>query len=85
MQQLILGAQHTARFFDDKAQASVDKPTGTADVRLSICPAALAIPRQGPLDTFNARTHPASCVEWWFGDGAPALGRDRLMLFAQVA
>ena len=70
MQQLILDVQHTARSFDEKVQASVEKAMGKADDRLSVCPSALAIPTQGPLDTFNARTYPACYVEWWFGDGA---------------
>ena len=43
----------------------------------TVCPTALAIPTQAPMDTFNATTWPASYVEWWFGDGAPGLHRDR--------
>ena len=31
------------------------------------------------------RTWPACYVEWWFGDGAPGLDRDRPMLFEEVA
>ena len=46
---------------------------------------ALAIPTRGPLDSFGARTYPACYVEWWFGDGAPGLDRERPMLFEQVA
>ena len=46
---------------------------------------ALAIPTQAPLDSFNATTYPACYVEWWFGDGAPGLDRERPMLFEQVA
>ena len=70
---------------DDNMQASVEKAMDKADARLDVCPTALAIPTQGPLDSFNARTYPACYVEWWFGDGAPALERDRPMLFEQVA
>ena len=43
----------------------------------TVCPTALATPTQAPMDTFNATTWPASYVEWWFGDGAPGLHRDR--------
>ena len=55
------------------------------DKRLSVCPEALAIPTHGPMDSFNASTWPACYVEWWFGDGAPGLDRERPMLFEQVA
>ena len=37
------------------------------------------------MDSFNARTWPACYVEWWFGDCAPGLDRERPMLFEQVA
>ena len=85
MQQLISDAQHTSISFDDGAPTSVVSAIDGADARLGVCPSALAIPTQGPLDSFNARTHPACYAEWWFGDGAPALERDRPMLFEQVA
>ena len=42
-------------------------------------------PHRAPMDSFNARTWPACYVEWWFGDGAPGLDRERPMLFEQVA
>ena len=64
--------------------SAVEKAIDRADARLDVCPTALAIPTQGPLDSFNARTYPACYVEWWFGDGAPGLERDRPMLFEQV-
>jgi hypothetical protein len=37
------------------------------------------------MDSFDARTWPAAYLEWWFGDGAPNLDRDKLMLFEEVA
>jgi hypothetical protein len=55
------------------------------DERLDVCPMALAIPTQGPLDSFSAKTYPACYVEWWFGDGCPGLDRERPMLYEQVA
>eukprot|EP00812_Abedinium_dasypus_P007843 NODE_1_length_8589_cov_4.556480.p1 GENE.NODE_1_length_8589_cov_4.556480~~NODE_1_length_8589_cov_4.556480.p1 ORF type:complete len:2586 (+),score=446.46 NODE_1_length_8589_cov_4.556480:571-8328(+) len=85
MHSLILDVQSTARSFDDKAQASVERALAQADTRLSVCPTALAMPTQGPLDSFSASTYPACYVEWWYGDGAPGLKRDRPMLFEQVA
>ena len=85
LQALILDLQSTARTFDEAAQASVERAVAETDRRLSVCPMALAIPTQGPLDSFGARTYPACYVEWWFGDGAPGLDRERPMLFEQVA
>ena len=77
--------QSTARGFDDATQAAVETAVAQTDTRLSVCPAALAIPTHGPLDSFNARTYPACYVEWWFGDGAPGLARERPMLFERAA
>ena len=82
---LILDLQATARGLDHDAAAAVERAIADADLRLDVCPTALAIPTQAPLDSFNARTYPACYVEWWFGDGAPGLDRDRPMLFEQVA
>ena len=85
MQSLILDVHSTVRSFGEAAQATVESAIANADMRLSVCPAALAIPTQDPMDSFDARTWPACYVEWWFGDGAPGLDRDRPMLFEQVA
>ena len=82
---LILDLQATARGLDQGAEAAVERAIAEADLRLEVCPTALAIPTQAPLDSFNARTYPACYVEWWFGDGAPGLDRERPMLFEQVA
>ena len=70
---LILDLQATARGLDHDAAAAVERAIADADLRLDVCPTALAIPTQAPLDSFNARTYPACYVEWWFGDGAPGL------------
>ena len=85
MQALVLDVQATARSFGEAAQATVERAVANTDRRLSVCPTALAIPTQAPMDSFNARTWPACYVEWWFGDGAPGLDRERPMLFEQVA
>ena len=85
MQALILDVQSTARSFGEAAQATVERAVANTDRRLSVCPTALAIPTQAPMDSFNARTWPACYVEWWFGGGAPGLDRERPMLFEQVA
>ena len=85
MQSLILDVQKTARAFDENAQAAVERAVASTDRRFSVCPTALAIPTQEPLDSWDAKTWPACYVEWWFGDAAPGLARDRPMLFEQVA
>ena len=85
MQALILDGQSAARSFGETGQATVDRAVTNTDRRLSVCPTALAIPTQTPMDTFNARTWPACYVERRFGDGAPGLDRERPMLFEQVA
>ena len=85
MQTLILDVQATARSFGVEAQATVERAVAKTDERLSVCPSALAIPTQAPMDSFNAKTWPACYVEWWFGDCAPGLDRERPMLFEQVA
>ena len=85
MQALILDVQSTVRSFDETARATVERAVAHTDTRLSVCPTALAIPTQAPMDSFNARTWPACHVEWWFGDGAPGLDRERPMLFEEVA
>ena len=85
MQSLILDVQSTARSFGEAAQATVEQAIANGDRRLSVCPTALAIPTDTPMDSFDGRTWPACYVEWWFGDGAPGLDRERPMLFEQVA
>ena len=85
MQSLILDVQATARSFGENAQATLERAIASTDKRLSVCPTALAIPTQAPMESFNARTWLACYVEWWFGDGAPGLDRERPMLFEQVA
>jgi hypothetical protein len=85
MQSLVLDVQSTVRSFGEEAQATVERAVANADMRLAVCPMALAIPTEGPMDSFSGRTWPACYVEWWFGDGAPGLERERFMLFEQVA
>ena len=85
MKSVILDVQSTVRKFGQDAQATVERAIADTDSRLSVCPTALAIPTEGPMDSFNARTWSACYVEWWFGDGCPGLERERPMLFEQVA
>ena len=81
MKPLILDLQATARSLDHDAESAVERAISQVDLRLDVCPTALAIPTQAPLDSVSARTYPACYMEWWFGDGAPGLDRDQPMLF----
>ena len=63
---LILDVQSTARGFTDSEHVIVKPAVAETNGRLNVCPTALAISTQGPLDSFNARTYPACYVEWWF-------------------
>ena len=83
MQSLILDVQATARSFDHDALAQVESFIAQADRRTTVCPSALAIPTGEPMSSFDARTWPACYTEWWFGDGAPNLDRQRPMLYEQ--
>jgi hypothetical protein len=85
MQSLILDIQGTARSFDTNALAEVERMVAHGDRRQAVCPMALAIPTDKPMDSFDSRTWPACYTEWWFGDGAPNLARQRPMLFEQCA
>ena len=85
MKTVVLDLQTAARSFDEKSLAELETAQAGADARRTVCPEALAIPTQKPMSSFDARTWPASYTQWWFGDGAPNLERDRPMLFEQVA
>ena len=85
LKSMVLDVQQVVRSFDERSSAALEKAQSGADARRSVCPQALAIPTQQPMDSFDARTWPASYVEWWYGDGAPNLDRQRPMLFEQVA
>ena len=85
LKSMVLDVQQVVRSFDESSTAALEKAQAGADARRSVCPQALAIPTQQPMDSFDARTWPASYVEWWYGDGAPNLDRQRPMLFEQVA
>ena len=82
---MVLDVQQVARSMEENGNAALEKAHAGADARRAVCPQALAIPTQQPMDSFDARTWPAAYVEWWFGDGAPNLDRQRPMLFEQVA
>ena len=84
-QSLVLGAQSVVRAFDPSAQARLEAAQAGADTRREGKPEALMVSTQQPLDSFDARTWPACYTEFWFGDSAPNLARERPMLFEQVA
>ena len=82
---MVLDVQQVARSLEESGSTELEKAHAGADARRSVCPETLAIPTQKPMDSFDARTWPAAYVEWWFGDGAPNLDRQRPMLLEQVA
>ena len=85
LKSFVLDLQNVARNLDEKARAEVEKAAAGAENSRAVSLESLAVPTQKPLDSYDARTWPASYVEWWFGDGAPNLERDRPMLFEEVA
>ena len=85
MKTLVLDVKTIAHALDDKARADLETAVAGAETSKAVCVDSLAVPVNRPLDSFDARTWPASYVEWWFGDGAPNLQRDRPMLFEEVA
>ena len=54
MQSLVLDVQTTARVLGEGAKDSIEAAIAGADQRVSVCPMALAIPTQAPMDSFNA-------------------------------
>ena len=70
---LVLDVQASVRGFDETAQGNLERAVADADGRFTVCPSALAMPTQAPLDSFSPKTWPACYVEWWFGDCAPGL------------
>ena len=60
MQSLILDVQATSRSFDRNALAEVESFIAQGDRRKTVCPMALAIPTEKPMDSFDARTWPLS-------------------------
>ena len=85
MKSLVLDVQTVARAFDEKTQNELETIQAGADSRRKVCPNALAIPTLKALESWDARSWAACFVEFWFGDGAPNLERERSMLFEEVA
>ena len=82
---VVLDLQTILRSFDEKTEAECESAQAGADARSAVSLEALAAPTEKPLDSFDCRTSPVSFVEFWFGDGAPNLDRQRPMLFEPVA
>ena len=80
----MLEVQTAARSFDERSQVVLERAQAGADACKMVCPQSLAVPTQGPLSSFDSRSWSACYVEFWFGDCAPNLDRDRPMLFEQV-
>ena len=53
---LVFDVQSVVRSFEGKMQAQLEYAQAGADARRTVCPEALAIPTQKPLDSFDSRT-----------------------------
>ena len=84
MRSMVLDVQSAARSFDERAQVVLERAQAGADACRAVGPQSLSVPTQKPLSSFDSRSWPACFIEFWFGDGAPSLERDRPMLFEQV-
>ena len=84
MKSMVLDVQAAARSLDERSGAELEKAQAGADACRIVDPQSLAVPTQGPMSSFDSRSWPACFVEFWFGDCAPNLQRDRPMLFEQV-
>ena len=84
MRSMVLDVQSAARAFDERSQVVLEQAQAGADTCRMVGPQALSVPTQSPLSSFDSRSWPACYVEFWFGDGAPNLERERPMLFEQV-
>ena len=84
MRSMVLDLQSAARSFDVQAQGVLEKAQTGAGACRAVTPQSLSVPTGTPLRTLDSRSWPACYVEFWFGDGAPNLERERPMLFEQV-
>ena len=84
MRSMVLDVQSAARSFDERAQVVLKRAQAGADTCRAVGPHSLSVPTQKPLSSFDSRSWPACYTEFWFGDGAPNLERERPMLFEQV-
>ncbi len=85
MRSMVLDVQSAARSLDERAQVELETAQARADTCRMVTPQSLSVPTQKPISAFDSRSWPACYTEFWFGDGAPNLERDRPMLFEQVA
>ena len=86
LREVVLDVQSVARSLDRRGRLAVEVACANAEEMLAVDPVTLAVPSQGkPLNAWDARTWPCCFTEWWFGDGAPNLARQRPMLFEEVA
>ena len=85
LKSIVVDLQSSSKDFGPKAHRLLEKISIGAEQCRAVTPQALAIPTNKPLDSFDARTYPATWPEFWYGDGAPNLERDRPMLYEEVA
>ena len=86
LREIVLDVQTVASSLSRRGKLDVERACQNAEEAREVNPVALAVPSGvQPLNAWDARTWPVCFTEWWFGDGAPNLQRDRPMLFEEVA
>jgi hypothetical protein len=84
MRNIVLDLQNVARDLGREGAMKVETAAMGAENCRFVSPTALAVPINAPLSAYDPRTWAISSVNWWFGDGAPNLQRQRPMLFEEV-
>ena len=86
LREIVLDVQTVASTLSRRGKLEVERACQNAEELREVNPVALSVPSGvQPLSAWDARTWPVCFTEWWFGDGAPNLQRDRPMLFEEVA
>ena len=81
---IVLDLQDTAQRLHGEARIRIEEAIRESDNHQTADPAALAAPTNEPLSWYKAATWPASFAQFIYGDGAPALARDKDLLFEEV-
>ena len=82
---LVVDVQTLSRRLSHRGQVDVEQAAVGTTMTRAVSTSALAVPTTEALSMYDARSWPASFVEFWLGDGAPNLERSRPMLFEEVA
>ena len=86
IREVIMDVKDVASGIGRSGQVALEAACTSAEQMRSVDTVSLAVPtKHKPLQSWDPRTWPACFTEWWFGDGAPNLARDRPMLFEELA